>query len=330
MGRLRSNDACWCGNGKKLKRCHGAFERPRQPVAPGVVGPLRQVPPGLIPPDYVATDGWPAERAGLQILNDSEIARLRIAGRIAAEVLLEAGAHVAPGITTDELDEIVHEGYISRGAFPSTLGYKGFSKSCCTSVNEVVCHGIPDSRPLVEGDIVNIDVTAFAEGMHGDTSATFAVGRISLPVEALVEATCRATMLGIGAVKAGATLADIGAAIEDFTDTRGLGVVRDYGGHGIGTVFHAEPHVGHTRQRGRSLPLQVGMTFTVEPMITAGTYQHDQWDDGWTEVTADLLPTAQFEHTVVVTPDGADIMTLTATGDTAVRWPNAAAVTQTT
>jgi len=283
---------------------------------------MRTVPDGITRPPYLATGGRPAGRAGLQILTGDELERMRVACRVAAEVLLETGAAVSSGMTTDELDRIAHEAYLSRGAYPSTLGYNGFSKSVCTSVNEVVCHGIPDSRVLRDGDIVNIDVTAYIEGMHGDTSATFAVGPLDDPTEVLVDVTCRATLAGIAAIAPGCPLGVVGEAIESLAHEYGLGVVRDYGGHGIGSVFHGEPHVNHTKERGSSLELVPGLTFTVEPMITAGTFKHTQWDDDWTEVTDDLLPTAQFEHTVIVTTDGVEILTVTADGDTAVRWPN--------
>jgi methionyl aminopeptidase len=251
---------------------------------------------------------------------------MRRACRLAAEVLIEAGSVVGPGITTDELDAVAHDAYLARGAYPSTLGYRGYPKSICTSVNEVVCHGIPDDRPLREGDIVNIDVTAYVDGMHGDTSATFAVGdptTLDAPTAGLVATTAAATLAGIGAVAPGRSHREIGRAIEPFAAGRGFGVIRDYGGHGIGAVFHAAPHISHVVDRADGVGLIPGMTFTVEPMLTAGTYRHVRWDDGWTEVTEDLLPSAQFEHTVVVTADGVEILTVTSDGETAVEWPNA-------
>jgi methionyl aminopeptidase len=320
--RLRSNDPCWCGSGRKFKRCHGDHPRgARTPVTPGLQTPARTVPSAIDRPPYLATGGIPAGNRDLQVMRGADLDRMRHAGRVAAQVLLEAGAAVAPGVTTDELDEVAHDAYIRLGAYPSTLGYNGFTRSVCTSVNEVVCHGIPDDgRPLAEGDIVNIDVTAFVDGVHGDTSATFAVGPIDTATDALVAAACEATYRGIGAVRAGGQLSDVGAAIESFACARGLGVVRDYGGHGIGAVFHAEPHVSHVEDRAGSVPLIEGMTFTVEPMLNAGTHRHRTWDDGWTVVTEDRLPSAQFEHTIVVTGDGAEILTVTEDGDTAVRW----------
>ena len=319
MSRLRGNDPCWCASGRKLKRCHGDFaSRQRSPVRCGTVSAPRDVPASIARPPYVAAGGWPTGDRGLQILRGAQVDRMRHAGRVAAEVLLETGAAVAPGVTTDQLDAIAHDAYLRRGAYPSTLHYKGFTKSICTSVNEVVCHGIPDDRPLVEGDIVNIDVTAYIDGMHGDTSATFAVGQIDEPTIALVDATRRATLLGVGVVAPGRSMREIGATIEQFAQRRGLGVVRDYGGHGIGQVFHAEPHVFHIDERRASLPMVPGMAFTIEPMLCAGSHHHHDEVDGWTVVADDLLPSAQFEHTVVVTEEGVEIITVDADGGSAV------------
>ena len=327
VNRLRSNDACWCGSGRKLKRCHGDHVSVRRrPRRPGRVGPPRPVPADIARPPYILTGAAPAA-AGVQILRGADLDRMRHACRVAAEVLIETGAALAPGVTTDDLDAVAHEAYVARGAYPSTLGYRGYRKSICTSVNEVVCHGIPDDQPLEEGDIVNIDVTAYVDGMHGDTSATFAVGdpsRLDAPTAGLVVTTCEATQLGIAAIAPGRSHREIGRAIEPFASGRGLGVVRDYGGHGIGPVFHAAPHIAHIDERGDGTVLMPGMTFTVEPMLTAGTHRHTRWLDDWTEVTDDQLPSAQFEHTVVVTEDGVEVLTVTSDGDTAVRWPNAA------
>jgi methionyl aminopeptidase len=326
MSRLRSNDACWCGSGRKLKRCHGDHASHRRPpVRKGAVTPMRPVPDTIGRPPYLATGGNPGRRGAPEVVTGEALERLRHACRVAAEVLLEAGAAVAPGVTTEQLDHVAHDAYVRRGAYPSTLGYRGFTKSVCTSVNEVVCHGIPDDRPLAVGDIVNVDVTAYVDGMHGDTSATFAVGgpdALDAPTAALVASTCEATLLGIGAVGPGRPLQVVGQAIEPFADARGYGIVRDYGGHGIGAVFHADPHVDHTVQRTATFELVPGLSFTVEPMLTAGSGRHVQWDDGWTEVADDGLPGAQFEHTVVVTGDGVEILTVAADGTSAVTWPN--------
>lgn len=283
----------------------------------GRVEPVRTVPDGIEPPVYVTTGQVPP--GPVQIQTPESLERLRVACRVAAEVLLEVGAAVAPGVRTDELDGVAHEAYVRRGAYPSTLHYRGFAKSVCTSVNEVVCHGIPDDRPLAEGDIVNVDVTAYVEGMHGDTSATFVVGgTVDPPTAALVETTRAATRAGIAAIEPGLPVGVIGAAIQALAWSRGFGVVREYGGHGIGAVFHAAPHVSHVVDRRATTLLEPGMTFTVEPMLTAGSERIEHWDDGWTVVTADRLPSAQFEHTVTVTETGAEILTVTADGRTAV------------
>lgn len=308
--RLRSNDPCWCGSGTKLKRCHGDHRRyARPPVAAGRVGPRRAVPEGITPPDYVV-DGR-RHRAGTQVIADpTDLDALRRACRIAAEVLAETAAHVAPGVTTDTLDAVAHEAYLRRGAYPSTLGYGTYQKSICTSVNEVVCHGIPDDRPLCAGDIVNIDVTAFVDGFHGDTSATFPVGHVDEPTEALVATTREALQVGIAAVAPDRPVRAIGAAIEPFAHERGFGVVPDYGGHGIGRVFHAPPHIHHVDDPTAITMMIPGMVFTIEPMLTAGTPKHRIWPDRWTVVTLDGLPSAQFEHTVRVTDSGVEVLTL--------------------
>ncbi|MBA2281371.1 MAG: type I methionyl aminopeptidase [Acidimicrobiia bacterium] len=314
MNRLRSNSPCWCGSGRKLKRCHGDHQAHRRPaVAPGGVSEHRDVPSSIPRPPYLANDGAPTP-APPQIHAGPELERLRHACQVAAEVLAEAGAAVAPGVTTDELDAIAHAAYLRRGAYPSTLGYRGYRKSVCTSVNEVICHGIPDDRVLQPGDIVNVDVTAYIDGMHGDTSATFAVGEIDGPTASLVDLTRRALLLGIAAVGPERDLTTVGEAIQPFAFAHGLGVVRDYGGHGIGATFHAAPHVNHAVMRAAPVPLVPGLTFTVEPMLNAGTETHRLWPDGWTVVTEDLLPSAQFEHTVIVTETGVEILTLTAEG----------------
>jgi methionyl aminopeptidase len=243
---------------------------------------------------------------------------MRHACHVAAEVLLRTAEHVAPGRTTDQLDEIAHDIYVELGAYPSTLHYHGYTKSICTSVNGVICHGIPDDRPLEEGDIVNVDVTAFVDGMHGDNSATFHVGAPTNAVAGLVETTREATLRGIAAIRPFEPLQRIAAAIEPFAASRGYGVIAEYGGHGIGATFHADPHIHHCvdrRDDGVALP---GMTFTVEPMLTSGRASFHTGPDGWTEYVNDDRPSAQFEHTVLVTEHGAEILTVTRDGRTAV------------
>lgn len=323
--RRRANDVCWCGSGQKLKRCHGRHDEfRRDEVRPGAVGPTRAVPDHITRPPYVGPMGRKGSPTP-QIFDDADLARMRRAGRVAAEVLLETGSVVAPGVTTDHLDAVAHAAFIARGAYPSTLGYGTYRKSICTSVNDVVCHGIPDDRPLQVGDVINVDVTAYVDGVHGDTSATFAVGGVDAldePTRALVESTYLATMRGIEAVEPGRTIREVGRAIEAFAHERGYSVVEECGGHGIGEVFHAAPDVFHTDHPQSVQPLVPGLCFTVEPMLNAGSRHVAEWDDGWTIVTADGLPSAQFEHTVCVTEHGVEILTVTADGDTAVRWPN--------
>ncbi|MGH9122363.1 MAG: type I methionyl aminopeptidase, partial [Acidimicrobiales bacterium] len=239
------------------------------------------------------------------------ITAMRVAGRVAAEVLAVTGEAVTPGITTDELDQIAHRAYIDRGAFPSTLNYRGYPKSVCTSVNEVICHGIPDDRPLQDGDIVNIDVTAYIGGVHGDCNATFYCGEVDQASRSLVEVTRASLDLGIAAVKPGRPISDIGRAIETSARAYRYGVVRSFVGHGIGEQFHTSLAIPHYFSPDASTVMEPGMTFTIEPMLNMGTWRERMWDDGWTAVTADGLRSAQFEHTLLVTDDGAEILTLT-------------------
>jgi methionyl aminopeptidase len=238
------------------------------------------------------------------------VARMRVAGRIAAQALAEVGRHVAPGITTDELDRIGHEFLVSQGAYPSTLGYRGFPKSLCTSLNEVICHGIPDSTVVQDGDICNIDITAFIGGVHGDTNGTFLAGEVDEQSRLLVERTREATERAIRAVVPGRTLNVIGRVIESYARRFGYGVVRDFTGHGIGTAFHSGLVVPHYDDPHATTVVEPGMTFTIEPMLTLGTYEWDIWDDDWTVVTRDRLRSAQFEHTLLVTETGAEVLTL--------------------
>jgi methionyl aminopeptidase len=234
---------------------------------------------------------------------------MRHAGRVAAQALQVGGQAVAPGTTTDEVDRVVHEFLLDHGAYPSTLGYKGFPKSCCTSLNEVICHGIPDSTVIADGDIVNIDVTAFVGGVHGDTNATFLAGDVDEESRLLVERTREATARAIRAVRPGRPLNVVGRVIESYARRFGYGVVRDFTGHGIGRSFHSGLVVLHYDDPSVETVLEPGMTFTIEPMITLGSIDYDIWDDGWTVVTKDRSRTAQFEHTVLVTADGVEVLT---------------------
>jgi methionyl aminopeptidase len=303
---LKSNDPCWCGSGKKYKRCHKASE---ERVRPGTLSPPRPVPSHIPKPDY-ATTGEPKRRDEPRVKSSDVIERMRVAGRVAAEILQKAGERVAPGVTTDAIDEFVHEATIERGAYPSPLNYRGFPKSLCTSVNEVICHGIPDSRPLEGGDIVNLDVTVYLEGMHGDCSATFLVGEVDPEGRRLVEAARECLAKGIAAVRPGRPISDIGKAIESHASRHGYGVVRAYCGHGIGESFHTALQIAHHYDPALKRLMEPGMTFTIEPMITEGTWEDALWDDGWTAVTADGKRSAQFEHTIAVGANGAEILTV--------------------
>jgi methionyl aminopeptidase len=237
------------------------------------------------------------------------IDRMRTACCIARDILAEVGAAVAPGVTTDEIDRISHHAHVSRGVYPSPLRYNHFPKSLCTSVNEVICHGIPDDRALVDGDIVNLDVTVFVGGVHGDTNATFGVGRLHPQSAKLVRVTAECLDHAIDAVRPGAPISDIGRAIEKHAHANGLFVVKAFVGHGIGEVFHGPPQVPHYFERSASVVMEPGMTFTIEPMITMGSIDPMIWPDGWTAVTSDGSRTAQFEHTMLVTDTGVDVLT---------------------
>ncbi|GAA1831197.1 type I methionyl aminopeptidase [Actinomadura chokoriensis] len=269
---------------------------------------MRKVPSSIPRPEYV---GKKRPRTGEPDVKTPEIIeRMRVAGKIAAQALQEVGRHVRPGITTDELDRIGHEYMLDHGAYPSTLGYRGFPKSLCTSINEVICHGIPDDTVLRDGDIINVDITAYIDGVHGDTDATFLCGDVDEESRLLVERTREATMRGIRAVKPGRALNVIGRVIESYAKRFGYGVVRDFTGHGIGTTFHSGLVVPHYDDPSATTIIEPGMTFTIEPMLTLGSHDYDMWPDGWTVVTKDRRRTAQFEHTLLVTDDGHEILTL--------------------
>jgi methionyl aminopeptidase len=275
----------------------------------GTVAPIRPVPAHIPRPEYVGKKS-PARSGEPWVQTPEVVEAMRVAGRIAADALAAGGATVAPGVSTDEVDRVVHEYLVDHDAYPSTLGYKGFPKSCCTSLNEVICHGIPDSTVISDGDIVNIDVTAFIGGVHGDTNATFLAGAVAEEDRLLVERTREATMRSIKAVRPGRELNIVGRVIESYAKRFGYGVVRDFTGHGIGRSFHSGLVVLHYDEPSVDTVLEQGMTFTIEPMITLGVVDYDIWDDGWTVVTKDRKRTAQFEHTVLVTADGAEILTL--------------------
>lgn len=297
----------------KRRRRQTLPDPPSPPVTPGLVSPLRTVRAGIGRPEYAAT-GEPSDRQSRAVRTPEEIEAMRVAGRVAADTLVEIGRHIAPGMTSDEVDRIGHEFMVAAGAYPSTLNYRGFPKSLCTSVNEVVCHGIPDSRRLRDGDIVNVDVTAFIGGVHGDTSCTFLIGEVDPDSVALVERTRAAMHAGISVVRPGARVHEIGRAIEQSVAPYGYGVVREFIGHGIGDQFHTSLQIPHYHDPRHDTVLEPGMTFTVEPMINAGSNRLDMWDDGWTVTTRDLQRSAQFEHTVLVTDDGHELLTVPADG----------------
>jgi methionyl aminopeptidase len=279
-------------------------------ITPGKISARLSVPEAIARPEYVGKIS-PSKWTGSDVKTPSQIERIRAAGRIAAKAIDLVGEHAVAGITTDELDKIGHDFIISQGAYPSTLGYRGFPKSICSSINEVICHGIPDDTVLQDGDIVNIDITAYLDGFHGDSNQTFTVGNVEPQIGALVEHTKIALDRGIAAVAPGRQVNVIGRSIESYARRFGYGVVRDYTGHGIGESFHSGLIIPHYD----SAPLydtemQVGMVFTIEPMLTLGGHDWEIWQDEWTVVTKDKSITAQFEHTLVVTETGAEILTL--------------------
>ena len=277
----KANDSCWCGSGKKFKRCHkedefatvvrdAATGRPKPTVHKGKVSAIRSVPAHIARPDYVDNGGRPKVTKVPLVKSADTIERMRISCAAAARVLALVGQHVRPGVTTEELDIVAHDAYIAEGGYPSCVTYGKFPKSICTSVNEVICHGIPDDRALVEGDIVNVDVTIFLNGVHGDTNATFFVGEVDQATRRLVEHTERSMWAGIDAVRPGRPISDIGAAIEGYAKRHGYGIVTHFVGHGIGEIFHMPPNVPHYYERSATLEMKPGMTFTIEPMVTIG------------------------------------------------------------
>ncbi|MDO5746959.1 MAG: type I methionyl aminopeptidase [Actinomycetaceae bacterium] len=287
-----------------------ADRAPRGNTRPGRLSDERTVPPSIERPEYMFHDG-PEIVTASDVKSPQTVKKIREAGGIAAEALELVGKHVKPGITTDQLDKIGHDYIVSQGAYPSCLGYMGFPKSLCTSVNEIICHGIPDDRPLENGDIVNIDITAYKDGVHGDTCAMFEVGSVDEESRLLIDRTYEAMMRGIKAAKPGRKINIIGRVIEAYARRFRYGVVRDYTGHGVGEAFHSGLIVPHYD----SAPLyddeiELGMVFTIEPMLTLGTIDWVQWDDNWTVATADKSRTAQFEHTIVITENGGEILTL--------------------
>ena len=279
-----------------------------KPLLPGVLSPERQVPSSITRPPYVGKSA-PDKFSGSHIVDSETIEKMRIAGRLAALAMAEVAKAIEPGTTTDALDKIGHEFLLDHGAYPSTLGYRGYPKSLCTSLNEVICHGIPDSTRLEDGDIINIDITAYIHGVHGDTDATYPVGQIEPEAQLLIDRTKTALDRAIAAVAPGREINVIGRVIESYAARFGYGVVRDFTGHGIHSAFHSGLIIPHYDSPHHRDVMESGMTFTIEPMLTLGSIDYEIWSDGWTVVTKDRSLTAQFEHTLVVTESGAEILT---------------------
>jgi len=279
-------------------------------LVPGRISPPLPIPASIPRPEYVGRTG-PREYTGDDIYTPAQVELIRESGRIAAQAVEAVGAAIRPGVTTDDLDVIAHEFLVAHDAYPSTVGYRGYPKSVCTSLNEVICHGIPDDTVLQDGDIINLDITAFKNGVHGDLNKTFVVGTAAPEVADLVERTQEALFRGIKAVAPGRQINVIGRAIESYAKRFGYGVVRDFTGHGVGTAFHSGLVIPHYDAAPHfDTLMEPGMVFTIEPMLTLGTVEWDQWADDWTVTTKDKSWTAQFEHTLVVTERGADILTL--------------------
>lgn len=282
-------------------------------LRPAGLSATREVPAEIPRPDYADT-GRPLseerERSSqIRVIEGEDLENLRAACKLARQVLDLAGRAVAPGVTTDRLDEIVHNAIIEAGAYPSPLNYRGFPKSVCTSVNEVICHGIPDMRPLQEGDIVNIDVTVFYKGFHGDVNATFPVGEITDEAKRLIQTTYTALENATNAVKPGKLYRSIGGVIQSAVKQEGFSVVRSYCGHGIHELFHCSPNVPHYARNKAVGVMKPGHSFTIEPMINQGVFNDRTWPDDWTSVTKDGKLSAQFENTMIVTETGVEVLT---------------------
>jgi len=279
-------------------------------LTPGTIFPELSVPSDIERPEYVGKKA-PAENTASEVKSPEVIEKIRIAWRIAAQALAEVGKACQPGITTDQLDRLGHEFLMDHKAYPSTLGYRGFPKSLCSSINEVICHGIPDSTVVQDGDIINIDITAYIGGVHGDNNATFLVGDVDEESRLLVERTEMSLKRAIKSVMPGREINVIGRIIESYAKRFGYGVVRDFTGHGVGEAFHSGLIIPHyDAAPAYNTIIEPGMVFTIEPMLTLGTVEWDMWDDDWTVTTRDKKRTAQFEHTLLVTTEGAEILTL--------------------
>ncbi len=286
--KMLRNDLCWCGSGKKYKKCHMESDE-----ASGTAPEKKMKPP-----------------RGIKIKTPAEIAGITDCCRLTAEVLDMVSEKIKPGITTDEINTWVHEYTVSRGGIPAPLDYNGFPKSVCTSINDVICHGIPDSTVIKNGDIINVDVTCILKGYYGDASRMYMIGDVTPEASKLVKVSKECLDLGIQQVKPYNDFGRIGEVIQKHAESNGFSVVRDYGGHGIGIKFHEEPHVHHYNVGHRGLPMFPGMIFTIEPMINAGRYQTKLLRDNWTAITIDGSLSSQWEHTVLVTETGVEILTV--------------------
>jgi len=286
-------------------------------LRPAHVGPTRSVPANVVKPDYALTGIPVSEEESRQqrivpVRTEEEIARLRAVCRLGREVIDAAHRAVKPGVTTDEIDRVVHEVTVAGGGYPSPLNYYNFPKSCCTSVNEIICHGIPDKRPLEEGDIVNVDISVYRDGMHADLNETFVVGdndKVSDEAKQIVLAAYQCLFKAISLVKPGVRFRDFGDAIQSVANRKGLGVTRTYCGHGIGELFHCAPNIPHYAKNKAIGAAKVGHVFTIEPMINGKSWRDVTWPDGWTASTEDGRLSAQFEHTILVTEDGYELLT---------------------
>lgn len=285
--KLSRNDPCWCGSGKKYKKCHMDTDQAR---GIDLTRPVK-IPPGII------------------VKTPEQIEGIRKCGHLTRDILDMVSGRIAPGITTDEINDWVHEYTVSHGATPAPLNYNGFPKSVCTSIDSVICHGIPDSTVLKNGNIINVDVTCVLDGYFGDASRMFLIGDPSPLARKLVTVARECMEIGIEKVRPFRDMGEIGYAIEKHATDNGFSVVRDYGGHGVGVSFHEEPHVHHYGTKNRGVPMVAGMIFTIEPMINSGRYESRLLSDGWTAVTADGSLSAQWEHTVLVTDDGVEVLT---------------------
>lgn len=296
----------------KLDAVQQKFGKYEVITASGIVSSQRPVPADIIKPPYARSPPLPPRdlmKHKPLIHNEKDINCMRVACKTAAEILQFAGSLLRPGLTTEELDRLVHEAILAKKCYPSPLLYMGFPKSCCTSVNNVACHGIPDSRPLADGDIINIDISIFhGSGFHGDCSQTFLVGNVDLQGSALVNATLACLTQAIKICGPNQKISAIGAVVEDLANSKGFSICNKFIGHGIGRDFHHGPQVFHTRNNS-SIFMQPGMIFTIEPILNQGSGEVTEWDDGWTNVTVDGGRSAQWEHTVLITEDGVEVLT---------------------